>query len=175
MILAHDVAGSGPALLLVHAGIADRRMWDGQVGPFAGAGWTVWDRSEGALERGDHEEAARTEIDTWVVGMDRGPEAVDPEVRRRVREMLLAAYAHGEADLEEPDPPAATRLGEVAVPTLVVVGEHDRPDIHAMAAALTGGIAGAEQVILPGTGHLPNLERPAAFNQAVLEFLDRVG
>ena len=41
MILAHEVAGSGPALLLVHAGIADRRMWDDQVGPFAGAGWTV--------------------------------------------------------------------------------------------------------------------------------------
>jgi 3-oxoadipate enol-lactonase len=256
VILAHEVTGSGPALLLVHAGIADRRMWDGQVGPFAAAGWTViradlpgfgetplpagpvalwatlrdlldhlgveravvagaslggraavdlalavpervralvlvgsglaghrfaepalfelWDRSEAALERGDHEEAARVEIGTWVAGMGRGPEAVDPEVGRRVREMLLAAYAHGEADLEEPDPPAATRLGELAVPTLVVVGEHDRPDIHAMADALAGGIAGAERVVLAGTGHLPNLERPAAFNRVVLEFLGRV-
>ena len=256
MILAHEVTGSGPALLLVHAGIADRRMWDGQVGPFAAAGWTViradlpgfgetplpagpvalwatlrdlldhlgveravvagaslggraavdlalavpervralvlvgsglaghrfaepalfelWDRSEAALERGDHEEAARVEIGTWVAGMGRGPEAVDPEVGRRVREMLLAAYAHGEADLEEPDPPAATRLGVLAVPTLVVVGEHDRPDIHAMADALAGGIAGAERVVLAGTGHLPNLERPAAFNRVVLEFLGRV-
>jgi 3-oxoadipate enol-lactonase len=256
VILAHEVAGSGPALLLVHAGIADRRMWDGQVGPFAGAGWTViradlpgfgetprpaapvalwatlgdlldhlgveraavagaslggraavdlalaapdrvralvlvgsslaghrfaepalfelWDRSEAALERGDHEEAARVEIGTWVAGMGRGPEAVDPEVGRRVRQMLLAAYAHGEASLEEPDPPAATRLGELAVPTLVVVGEHDRPDIHAMADAMAGGIAGAERVVLAGTGHLPNLERPAAFNRVVLEFLGRV-
>ena len=256
MILAHEVTGSGPALLLVHAGIADRRMWDDQVGPFADAGWTViradlpgfnqtplpkepvalwatlrdlldhlgveqavvagaslggraavdlalaapervralvlvgsglaghrfaepdlfelWDQSEGALERGDHEEAARVEIDTWVVGVDRDADAVDPEVRRRVREMLLAAYAQGIADLEEPDPPAATRLGQVAVPTLVVVGEHDRPDIHAMAAALAGGIAGAGQVVLPGTGHLPNMEQPAAFNRVVLEFLGRV-
>ena len=255
MTLAHDVAGSGPALLLVHAGIADRRMWDDQGGRspapagrssgptcpgstrrhgpgrrwpcgrpcatcstleveqavvagaslggraaidlalaapervralvlvgsgLAGQRFTepalfeLWDRSEGALERGDHEEAARVEIDTWVVGMDRDREAVDPGVRRRVREMLLAAYAHGEADLEEPDPPAATRLGEVAVPTLVVVGEHDRPDIHAMAAALAGGIAGAEQVVLPGTGRLPNMEQPAAFNRVVLEFLGRL-
>jgi 3-oxoadipate enol-lactonase len=39
--LAHEVAGSGPTLLLVHAGIADRRMWDDQVGPFAAAGWRV--------------------------------------------------------------------------------------------------------------------------------------
>jgi len=30
-------------------------------------------------------------------------------------------------------------------------------------------------VVLPGTGHLPNMERPAAFNRVVLEFLDRVG
>jgi 3-oxoadipate enol-lactonase len=62
----------------------------------------------------------------------------------------------------------------LAVPTLVVVGEHDRPDIHAMADALAGGIAGAERVVLAGTGHLPNLERPAAFNRVVLEFLGRV-
>jgi 3-oxoadipate enol-lactonase len=256
VILAHEVTGSGPALLLVHAGIADRRMWDGQVGPFAAAGWTViradlpgfgetplpagpvalwatlrdlldhlgveravvagaslggraavdlalavpervralvlvgsglaghrfaepalfelWDRSEAALERGDHEEAARVEIGTWVAGMGRGPEAVDPEVGRRVREMLLAAYAHGEADLEEPDPPAATRLGVPAAPRGVGAAAHDRPDIHAMADALAGGIAGAERVVLAGTGHLPNLERPAAFNRVVLEFLGRV-
>jgi len=55
-----------------------------------------------------------------------------------------------------------------------VVGEHDRPDIHAMAAALAGGIGGAGQVVLPGTGHLPNMEQPAAFNRVVLEFLGRV-
>jgi 3-oxoadipate enol-lactonase len=255
-VLAHEVAGSGPALLLVHAGIADRRMWDDQVRPFAEAGWTVvradlpgfgetplpdrpvalwaalrdlldhlgveravvvgcslggraavdlalaapdrvralvlvgsglaghrfgepalfelWDRSEDALERGDHREAARVEVDTWVVGMDRDPAAVDPEVRRRVTEMLLVAYAHGEADLEEPDPPAAGRLGQVAAPTLVLVGEHDRPDLHAMAAALAGGIAGAERVDLPGTAHLPNMERPAEFNRVVLEFLGKL-
>ncbi|HEV3014221.1 MAG TPA: alpha/beta hydrolase [Actinomycetota bacterium] len=265
MILAHEVAGSGPArtagwgpaLLLVHAGIADRRMWDEQMGPFTEAGWTViradlpgfgetgpparpvalwatlrdlldhlgveravvvgaslggraavdlalaapdrvralvligsslaghpfqepalfelWDQSEGAIERGDHQEAARVEIDTWVVGRGRDPSAVDPEVRRRVRDMLLVAYEHGEADLEEPDPPAAGRLGEVAAPALVVVGEHDRPDIHAMAGALAAGIPRAERALLPGTAHLPSMERPEACNQVVLEFLAKLG
>jgi len=155
------------ALVLVGSGLAGHRFAEPAL-------FELWDQSEGALERGDHEEAARVEIDTWVVGVDRDADAVDPEVRRRVREMLLAAYAQGIADLEEPDPPAATRLGEVAVPTLVVVGEHDRPDIHAMAAALAGGIGGAGQVVLPGTGHLPNMEQPAAFNRVVLEFLGRV-
>ena len=103
--------------------------------------------------------------------MDRPPEAVDPEVRRRVTGMLLTAYTHGEADLEEPDPPAAGRLGEVAAPALVLVGEHDRPDIHAMAAALAAGIPRAQRVLLGGTAHLPNMERPEEFNRVVLEFL----
>ena len=60
------------------------------------------------------------------------------------------------------------------MPTLVVVGEHDRPDIHAMAAALAAGIPGAERVVLPGTAHLPSMERPEELNRVVLEFLGRV-
>lgn len=35
MILSHDTAGSGPAVLLLHAGVADSRMWDPQLEPFA--------------------------------------------------------------------------------------------------------------------------------------------
>src|SRR3972149_5148331 len=33
--LAYEEAGSGPPLLLIHAGIADRRMWDDTQGAFA--------------------------------------------------------------------------------------------------------------------------------------------
>jgi 3-oxoadipate enol-lactonase len=33
--IAYDLAGSGPAVLLLHAGIGDRRMWDAQFPPFA--------------------------------------------------------------------------------------------------------------------------------------------
>lgn len=33
--LAYELTGSGPAVVLVHAGVADRRMWDPQVGPLA--------------------------------------------------------------------------------------------------------------------------------------------
>jgi pimeloyl-ACP methyl ester carboxylesterase len=41
MVLPHDEAGSGPALLLLHAGIADRRMWSEHVAPLAAAGLRV--------------------------------------------------------------------------------------------------------------------------------------
>ena len=41
MPLPHDEAGSGPAVVLLHAGIADRTMWSDQLGPIAGAGHRV--------------------------------------------------------------------------------------------------------------------------------------
>lgn len=37
-MLPHDEAGSGPAVLLLHAGIADRSMWSAQLRPLADAG-----------------------------------------------------------------------------------------------------------------------------------------
>ncbi|PRX05088.1 alpha/beta fold hydrolase [Actinoplanes italicus] len=41
MTLAHDVTGSGPAVLLLHSTVCDRRMWDPQVPALAGAGHRV--------------------------------------------------------------------------------------------------------------------------------------
>ena len=41
MTLAYDVAGSGPGLLLLHAAICDRRMWDPQWEALAAAGFRV--------------------------------------------------------------------------------------------------------------------------------------
>jgi pimeloyl-ACP methyl ester carboxylesterase len=39
--LPHDEAGSGPAIVLLHAGIADRSMWAEQLEPLAAAGHRV--------------------------------------------------------------------------------------------------------------------------------------
>ncbi len=41
MKLPHSEHGDGPAVLLLHAGIADRRMWDEHLGPLAAAGYRV--------------------------------------------------------------------------------------------------------------------------------------
>jgi len=67
--------------------------------------------------------------------------------------------------------PALPRLGEISVPTLIVVGEHDHPDVHAHCGAIEAAVPGARRVVLSGCGHLPQLEVPEAFNQLVLEFL----
>jgi pimeloyl-ACP methyl ester carboxylesterase len=73
-----------------------------------------------------------------------------------------------------PDPPAAARLEEINVPTLAIVGELDVPDFHGVVDALGKRIKGARKVILPGVGHMSNMEDPRAFNEALLAFLASV-
>ncbi|MGV9306533.1 alpha/beta fold hydrolase [Nonomuraea sp. NPDC003727] len=41
MTLSHDVAGDGPALVLLHSGVCDRRMWDPQWAALLDAGYRV--------------------------------------------------------------------------------------------------------------------------------------
>jgi 3-oxoadipate enol-lactonase len=65
------------------------------------------------------------------------------------------------------------RLGEISIPTLVVVGADDPATTVEMARTIHQGIAGSELVILKGAAHLSNLEQPDAFNEAVLGFLAR--
>ena len=71
-------------------------------------------------------------------------------------------------------PPAVERLAELQAPTLVIVGERDVPDIRRMAELLAKGIPGASQIVMPGAGHLPNVEVPKEFNRIVAGFLDRL-
>jgi pimeloyl-ACP methyl ester carboxylesterase len=67
--------------------------------------------------------------------------------------------------------PVLGRLGEIAVPTLIIAGEHDIADVHAHCGAIEAGIPGARRLVLPNSGHLPHLEVPGDFNMAVLGFL----
>lgn len=73
------------------------------------------------------------------------------------------------------DPPVHDRLGEIRVPTLLIAGERDLPYNHRILEVLHAGIAGAKQHVLPGVGHLPNLEDPTAFNQVLADFLRELG
>ena len=62
-------------------------------------------------------------------------------------------------------------LGQIRVPTMCLVGEFDTNAPPAMMQRMAAKIPGATFEILPGLGHLPNLESPAAFDAAVLGFL----
>jgi pimeloyl-ACP methyl ester carboxylesterase len=70
-----------------------------------------------------------------------------------------------------PKPAAAARLGEIEVPTLLVIGDRDVPQVRATVETLERGIRGAKKVSIPNAGHMVNMEGPDVFNRAVLGFL----
>ncbi len=65
------------------------------------------------------------------------------------------------------------RLAQIGVPTLVLVGEQDRSLPPALSRRIHDALPDSELVQIPAAGHLSALERPAAVNEAVLDFLDR--
>jgi pimeloyl-ACP methyl ester carboxylesterase len=91
-----------------------------------------------------------------------------------VARMLLdnqGLFTGGAALLRTLDPPAMDRLGAIIAPTLVVAGEYDHPDILAIASLLAERIENARAVVIPGAGHMANLDAPEEFNRLVLGFL----
>ena len=62
-------------------------------------------------------------------------------------------------------------LPQITVPTLVITGAHDRTAAPEVARRMAERIAGARLVTVPDAGHLLPMECPAAFNAALLAFL----
>jgi len=70
--------------------------------------------------------------------------------------------------------PAAGRLSEVTVPTLILVGDQDNPAMPHCANFLARGIPGARVELVPGADHLLNLSRPDAFDSGLRELAERL-
>jgi 3-oxoadipate enol-lactonase len=137
-----------------------------------------WEQEEAALRAGDLDRAVELSLQAWVAGPRRKLDDVDSGVRARVAEMQRRAYELWPVDAEDAEelliedlPP---RLGEIKAPTLVLVGEEDQPDMHAIAEQLAREIPGARFKTIPNTAHVPSMERPAEFDELVLGFLESV-
>ena len=100
----------------------------------------------------------------------------NPALREKLRQL---ATENGHCWLNNPllvrrmNPPAAERLPDIHVPTLVIGGERDVSDIHKIVAKLTSEIAGARKHVMPGAGHLVPMEKPGEFNRLALDFIAR--
>ena len=106
--------------------------------------------------------------------------AQGPAAERFVRACLMTHRAHGIAhtarEVLSKRPTIYSlepRLRELAVPTLLIVGEHDEPcrKVHDFMART---IPGARHVVLAGLGHLTPMEAPARFNRLVSRFLTEI-
>jgi pimeloyl-ACP methyl ester carboxylesterase len=128
---------------------------------------------EGLIASGKREEVADMLVDIWVVGLKRRREAVDLAARALVREIILDNYA-SVTDMY-PEAPLGfnmmSHLAEIRVPTLVMIGDGDLPDMQAISQLIADRIHGAKRLLIPSAAHLPNLENPTLFNQSVIDFL----
>ncbi len=159
------------ALVLIAPGLPGHD-WADEMGK-------AWDEEAEALEAGDLDRAVEVNLRTWVDGPHRRPEDVDPGVRERVAEMQRRALElqlpfeeTAEEQLLVPD--VGERLGEIAAPTLVVVGEQDVPDMHAIADRLIAEIPGSRRATIRAAAHVPSLEHPAEFDRLVLDWIGAV-
>lgn len=101
-----------------------------------------------------------------------GPKA-PPEAFQRLVESMSAV--HKESYIKAVEATVRTephvRLGEIAVPTHVIVGSEDSLTPPAVAREIAEQIPGARLTVIEDAGHLVNIERPDAFNDAALSFL----
>ncbi len=135
-----------------------------------------WLQVEEAKNQKDFNRFAECVIRLWIDGPRRQTQEVDPAVRASVKEMLRTSFdtPEGLGKRIKLVPPVADRLGEIRVPTLVVAGSEDVPEMAFYAQKLSQDIPGARRHIFEKAGHLPSLEKPAEFNRLLDEFLKEV-
>jgi pimeloyl-ACP methyl ester carboxylesterase len=173
--LAMDFALTYPdrvkALIMVDAGPGGLELDLPQPPQFAEA--------EEAYEKGDLDRVAELETQIWFDGLNRTPGQVDQAMRQLVYEMdrhALELEARGLGTrLPNSKSPAASRMGELLLPMLIIVGAHDTPYMHAAADYMAERIPSARKVVIEAAAHLPNMDRPEEFRKIVETFLDENG
>ena len=136
-----------PALVLLCPGIPGIPLDDdSDEGAVLGA---EWERAEAA---GDVDALASVTQRVW------GRAGATPEAMEQFRSSARAVLATG--DLEQEDPPVFDRLGEIAVPTSLLVGDADFAPLIEADKAAAARIPGCELILVPGMDHLPPLRDP---------------
>lgn len=138
------------------------------------------DDADGAARRRELIRLAQTQGSTAVANVqiagvvgkttrEKRPDIYDATHREMAQSEPEAIVGALEAMLARPD--STPLLGGIDVPTLVVGGEEDAITPPKTMRALHAAIPGSRLEIITQAGHLSNLERPAAFNTVVSEFL----
>ena len=127
---------------------------------------------EAADEAGDLDELGRLEAWMWLDG----PDAPEGRVSGPARDLFLAmngiALRAEDPGEEAQTPDAWPRLGEIAVPTTLLVGRLDNEEIRTVDELAAGLIPGAEFKWLDGVAHVPHLENDPATLDAIAAFVD---
>ena len=158
-----DVAASRPdrvaGLVLACAALPDHE-WSAAIQAFGAA-------EDEALEAGDLDRATEVNVDFWLPTASDAVRAAIREQQRRAFELQIAADADEELLTDD----LSSRLTALDMPALVLVGETDHADFQVIAERLAAALPNARRQTIAGSGHLPSLEQPAAFDAVVLPFI----
>lgn len=130
----------------------------------------------GAYQEQNFSEAAELATQIWFDGPQRDSSEMDSELRAQVQSMMQEVLSSGAVNFngESAEHPAANRLSEIRVPALVLVGAQDDESVLEASRFLADNIPAADRIKMDGAAHLPNLEQPEQFYEAVKEFLERI-
>lgn len=71
-------------------------------------------------------------------------------------------------------PDRTADLASIAVPTLIIVGEHDAITPVALAETMNRGIPNSKLLVVKGSGHMSNMEKAEVVNQGLTEFVTTI-
>ena len=117
--------------------------------------------------------AIRSAEDFEKNGLERLQRA-SPEMRTSTHRSAVGLAKAARGMLTQRDGAVIDSLPTIAVPALVLVGSEDKPFLAAT-DYMAAKIPGAEKVVIEGAGHAANIDKPAEFNAAVVDFLKRNG
>ncbi len=128
--------------------------------------------TDDAIASGESRQALALMERLWLVGPGRDPVDVDPGYLARARELLARTdRPENGAECLDGNWSALERIASLRVPTLIVVGDEDVPEIQRAAAEMHRLIPAARYAVIEGAAHLPNLERTQAFDAVLKAWL----
>lgn len=136
-----------------------------------------WKEIEKAYKAGDLDKVAELEINHWIIG-SKGPSGrFEKEDLDLFRDMIIRHYRYDpdRGEEEGPEELSVNRLSDIKIPTLIVVGDLDSPDMINIADILVRDIPGAKKAVIPATAHLPCFEKADEFNKLSGGFLTQAG
>lgn len=130
------------------------------------------DTLEYALGRGNLDHANRIEAHMWLDGPLEEEGRVDGPARELFLDMNLKRREKPELTHEEFPEPAVDHLDKITVPTLLVAGALDYPDVLEAHEFLAEEIEDSFNITIDDAAHLPSLEKPDEFTPILIEFLE---
>jgi 3-oxoadipate enol-lactonase len=141
------------------------------------------DNDEARAKRRSVMEVAREQgssaiADSMITGMlGKTTRSKRPEITNNVHRMIASSPVDGvigalEALMNRPD--STPTLATIDVPALIITGDEDAIIPVSESEAMHAAIRNSTLEVITGAGHLTNLERPAAFNHVVSEFLAKL-